>query len=585
MRLVAFCVLLALAFTRSDDFEDALPEEAFLPEVIFDMEMTQEVAPIVKGTSPYAGVYAVFYRGRQRSTDMTIDCNGKATQKRIFSENLQFSGVKAKCSQARDAKATMYILNTHGKNKYECLRRSGEANLQGSHYIGPNRFWGTVLYKLKKKIVCGITKKAEVCTTKKGTNFRGPPGNEDVKRVDNTKTLAACSALCTANKLCTYFVYQSIYKRCWLKKNYTHKQVDATCESGMKCVTKAKTASATQPAGGPAYIKSVTSSTIKKDVKKLAKKYFSSKQTLKRVNKTRKVVAHLEGDIDDEEDKPLSYLKKNSQGKNRIFGHAYDQYGRLKSKLKKNGQVRRPGYTPADAYTSPSGHYYLGMSRRRIGAGFGRRRRTYVPKKAVKKAVKKTVINAVKNEAKQKAKKKGVTIVKRARPVAYQHCNFGGYKRFVRSTSWVADLGVKNDDLSSIKVPKGKCVTLFEHRGFKGKHWKICGPRNVKCFVQHRNGGIRGNWNDKVSSIKVSTVKSRKELAKHFEVKAKHWLHGSSSAKTAGASAPAKASASAPAPVSAAGSPSATIAGSGAATTAAESAELTQQQQFDSFFP
>merc|ERR1711907_351469 len=403
MRLVAFCVLIALAFTRSDDFEDALPEEAFLPEVIFDMEMTQEVAPIVKGTSPYAGVYAVFYRGRQRSTDMTNDCNGKATQKRIFSENLQFSGVKAKCSQARDAKATMYILNTHGKNKYECLRRSGEANLQGSHYIGPNRFWGTVLYKLKKKIVCGITKKAEVCTTKKGTNFRGPPGNEDVKRVDNTKTLAACSALCTANKLCTYFVYQSIYKRCWLKKNYTHKQVDATCESGMKCVTKAKTASATQPAGGPAYIKSVTSSTIKKDVKKLAKKYFSSKQTLKRVNKTRKVVAHLEGDIDDEEDKPLSYLKKNSQGKNRIFGHAYDQYGRLKSKLKKNGQVRRPGYTPADAYTSPSGHYYLGMSRRRIGAGFGRRRRTYVPKKAVKKAVKKTVINAVKNEAKQKA--------------------------------------------------------------------------------------------------------------------------------------------------------------------------------------
>lgn len=536
--------------------------------------MTQEVAPIVtktiKGTSPYAGVYAVFYRGRQRSTDMTIDCNGKATQKRIFSENLHFSGVKAKCSQARDAKATMYILNTHGKNKYECLRRSGEANLQGSHYIGPNRFWGTVVYKLKKKIVCGITKKAEVCTTKKGTNFRGPPGNENVKRVDNTKTLAACSALCTANKLCTYFVFQSIYKRCWLKKNYTHKQVDATCESGMKCVTKAKTASATQPAGGPAYIKSVTSSTIKKDVKKLAKKYFSSKQTLKRENKTRKVVAHLEGDIDDEEDKPLSYLKKNSQGKNRIFGHAYDQYGRLKSKLKKNGQVRRPGYTPADAYTSPSGHYYLGMSRRRIGAGFGRRRRTYVPKKAVKKAVKKTVINAVKNEAKQKAKKKGVTIAS----CGWQAASFG----FI-DNKYNIGAPIKHKTLQQcIDVCKSKSgCKAFSFK--KGKSKSDC---YLKSSLKGNGNHLKGNeWYTYI----VSCARSRKDITKHFEVKAKHWLHGSSSAKTAGASAPAQASASAPAPASAAGSPSATIAGSGAATTAAKSAELTQQQQFDSFFP
>merc|ERR1712054_545656 len=96
------------------------------------------------------------------------------------------------------------------------------------------------------------------------------------------------------------------------------------------------------------------------------------------------------------------------------------------------------------------------------------------------------------------------------KPVVYQHCNFGGYKKVLHhSTDWVKKLGIRNDDLSSIKVPKGKCVTLYEHHKFRGKHWKICGPRNVKCFVHHRNGGIRGNWNDKVSSIKVTSVNHR----------------------------------------------------------------------------
>jgi len=41
-----------------------------------------------------------------------------------------------------------------------------------------------------------------------------------------------------------------------------------------------------------------------------------------------------------------------------------------------NGKVRPPGYTTDDAHTGPYGHYYIGESRRRIGAGFGRRRRT-----------------------------------------------------------------------------------------------------------------------------------------------------------------------------------------------------------------
>jgi hypothetical protein len=37
------------------------------------------------------------------------------------------------------------------------------------------------------------------------------------------------------------------------------------------------------------------------------------------------------------------------------------------------------GSIASDAYTGPAGHYYLGSARRRIGAGFGRRRRSPVP--------------------------------------------------------------------------------------------------------------------------------------------------------------------------------------------------------------
>lgn len=37
------------------------------------------------------------------------------------------------------------------------------------------------------------------------------------------------------------------------------------------------------------------------------------------------------------------------------------------------------GAISSDAYTGPNGHYYLGSNRRRIGAGFGRRRQTPVP--------------------------------------------------------------------------------------------------------------------------------------------------------------------------------------------------------------
>merc|ERR1711959_421494 len=107
-----------------------------------------------------------------------------------------------------------------------------------------------------------------------------------------------------------------------------------------------------------------------------------------------------------------------------------------------------------------------------------------------------------------------------AAPVVYQHCNFGGYKKVLRhSTNWVRKLGIKNDDLSSIKVPAGKCVVLYQHAHYRGKAWKICGKKSIKCFVHHKMLGGK-TWNDQVSSIKVlSAAASRRAITGHAAAK------------------------------------------------------------------
>merc|ERR1711959_384623 len=108
---------------------------------------------------------------------------------------------------------------------------------------------------------------------------------------------------------------------------------------------------------------------------------------------------------------------------------------------------------------------------------------------------------------------------KQSSPIVFQHCNFGGYKKVLRhSTNWVKKLGIKNDDLSSIKVPAGKCVVLYQHAHYRGKAWKICGKKSIKCFVHHKMLGGK-TWNDQVSSIKVLSAKASKRVIHHGIVK------------------------------------------------------------------
>jgi hypothetical protein len=75
----------------------------------------------------------------------------------------------------------------------------------------------------------------------------------------------------------------------------------------------------------------------------------------------------VDGTIDDNSDYHSDEV--NSDGYNKLVGPG-------KTSDMKGAHVQSPGYTPDDAILGRKGHYYLGPSRRRIGAGFGRRRRS-----------------------------------------------------------------------------------------------------------------------------------------------------------------------------------------------------------------
>jgi len=109
--------------------------------------------PSLPGAAAHAGHYDVYYRGGKRSTGANFHCDGRIEQPGIFSEMPHTSNVAQKCSQPRDSKATMYVMNTHGAGKYECLWSEG-GNIVGSHYTGPNAFWGTIEYRVKALAMC-----------------------------------------------------------------------------------------------------------------------------------------------------------------------------------------------------------------------------------------------------------------------------------------------------------------------------------------------------------------------------------------------------------------------------------------------
>ncbi len=80
--------------------------------------------------------------------------------------------------------------------------------------------------------------------------------------------------------------------------------------------------------------------------------------------------------------------------------------------------------------------------------------------------------------------------------VIYEDANYQGVSKELGEGSYdVNNLGIANDRLSSLKVPAGMKVTLYEHAGFSGQ---------TKIFTQDASY-VGDDFNDLTSSIKVET--------------------------------------------------------------------------------
>ena len=80
----------------------------------------------------------------------------------------------------------------------------------------------------------------------------------------------------------------------------------------------------------------------------------------------------------------------------------------------------------------------------------------------------------------------------------FQNCNYGGYAKSLAPGNYnmndILANGIRNDDLSSIQVPAGMKVVMYEHADYAGRSWTV--TKNTACFVDI-------GANDVVSSMKV----------------------------------------------------------------------------------
>jgi len=88
----------------------------------------------------------------------------------------------------------------------------------------------------------------------------------------------------------------------------------------------------------------------------------------------------------------------------------------------------------------------------------------------------------------------------------YKHCNYGGWSKSlgIGRYHWVGSYGIQNDDMSSLKIPKGLKVTLYQHSHYRGSKRIFdakTGQKNISCLVNNR-------FNDVVSSIIVEKSSS-----------------------------------------------------------------------------
>ena len=87
----------------------------------------------------------------------------------------------------------------------------------------------------------------------------------------------------------------------------------------------------------------------------------------------------------------------------------------------------------------------------------------------------------------------------------YENCNYGGASASVNIGDYASmdKIKFKNDSLSSLKIPAGMKVVLYEDNYFKGESVTLF--KDVSCLNSIQMKGFK-NWNDKTSSLKVSVA-------------------------------------------------------------------------------
>merc|ERR1711959_453759 len=227
-------------------------------------------------------------------------------------------------------------------------------------------------------------------------------------------------------------------------------------------------------------------------VKRVSKNKVRSANRLK----AGRTVAKLEGGLDDQGDR--HYDVKNSLGVNKLLG------GRVYKPKVVGGHLQPPGYVTGDTSTGAQGHYYLGPSRRRIGAGYGRRRRTkaFSKRKAKKSFKRSRVLSKSSGFAKFKKVLK-IKVPKKKKKLRKLKCSY----KIRYSTGTVSHAQSKMSPMIRLVAEKGV---------IKGS---IQLPDSGKQMVAHIDGDANAGA---IKQIQLSATSRDGWYFTSFEVKACH---------------------------------------------------------------
>ncbi len=100
--------------------------------------------------------------------------------------------------------------------------------------------------------------------------------------------------------------------------------------------------------------------------------------------------------------------------------------------------------------------------------------------------------------------------------ILYKHSEFRGKRIFIRAGRNISNLRRLgwNDKISSIELVQGATIRVFQHSGYRGNSTWI--KRDVPDLDEYYRN-IRGDWNDRISSIKVLASRYRNRYTDDYE--------------------------------------------------------------------